>query len=340
MIDLRSLNVSSLFIKDSSNKTIVPVTNINQSLPPASLQSFLKNGLNLAGVLISDHEKSFKNNYYHSIFDTPEAMNVVYPDNMTEQDALKYTTPFAKRLQVLMTGVAKSLYSLYTDKKVLNDQVSLDTINKLTYCLYKNTTCSYLRGILSDNQWKTYSSLLDAYLPKQRLTFYTSVNDNQVSGKWLSHILLQYFTRNSLVESFNASECHKDSPSVKKLITDTGLTIKKFVYLSNYNNLNQSLCIGSAVYGVSSVSPAFDKSDDGVLVNTDKFSAWTESSWSTREHQIQLYMFTSDMIGYVTITVGSVVFLASLFIIYFLNKHSNKLFSFNHPEQSAEFINQ
>lgn len=178
-----------------SNGSIKSVSNINQPLPPSSVQSFLRQGLDIAGISIADHELKYTNNFYHSIFDTPENLNIIFPSNMSEVDAYNYTTPLGRRLQQLLTNIAQTIYSvssrkvnLTTDNKI--DQVSL---NKLIYCFYKNSTCDFFKSILTEKQWQSYLQLLDVVLPKKSLSFYTGVNDNSISGKWITSMLLRYF---------------------------------------------------------------------------------------------------------------------------------------------------
>lgn len=317
------------------------MTNLNQQLPPSSIQSFLKGDIKLAGLLIGDFDQAFKTNYYHSIFDTPDAINITYPANITEKEAETYTTLYAQRAQTLLTSLAQTLYNSYSSKGKLNDEISLLTLNRLTYCFYKNTTCSYFRGIFSDTQWSSYKTLLGATQPVDRLSFYTGVNDNNISGKWLTHALMRYFTRNRLFDSFNSTDCSKDSPAVRKLLNETGLNVRSFTFVSNYmNNANETLCVGSALYAVSSVSPAFYQSDDGVVENIDRFSAWSESSWTGEDNQMRLFMFSSEMSRDLTFGIGLGIFFLSFVTTWLLNRHSSRFFTFNHPEQTAEFIEQ
>ena len=319
----------------------MPVSNINQQLPPSSIQSFLKGNIQVAGLLVADFERAFKTNYYHSVFDTPDALNITYPANITEKEAETYTTLYAQRAQALLTNLAQTLYNSYSSKSKLTDEISLLTLNRLSYCFYRNTTCSYFQGIMSDTQWSSYNTLLGSTQPLNRLSFYTGVNDNNISGKWLTHALMRYFTRNRLFDSFNATDCAKDSLATRKLLNETGLNVRSFTFVSNYNNNpNETLCVASALYAVSSVSPAFYKSDSGLVENTDRFSAWSESSWTGEDNQMRLFMFSSEMSRNLTFGIGLGTFFLSFVATWLLNRHSSRFFTFNHPEQTAEFIEQ
>lgn len=318
-----------------SNSTIKVVGQSVQELPPSSLHSFLRLNLTLGGIFITDHETVYKNKYYHSVFDTPESLNINFPVNITEADAAVYTTNLSRRLQTLITSIAKSVYASSTDQqKNLTDQASLLTLNRLVYCFYKNATCQFFKEILTEKQWKNYLSYLDSVQPKNKLSFYTSVNTAKISGKYITEMLLKFFTRNSLFESLNSTECSKLSVSAQKLIRDNNLTIGAFHYVNN------SVCVATSLYSISSVSPAFDKVEDGVLVNTDRFSAWTESSWNGKTVQMRLFIFTSDAIGITTILMGVFTFILSFVVTFFMNKYSNKWFGLKNSDQTAEIIEQ
>lgn len=261
-------------------------------------------------------------------------MNIFFPENITELEAANYTTNFSRRLQSAVTSIAKSIYFSNTDKNDLKDKADLSTLNRLVYCFYKNTTCDYFKSILTYNQWQSYLTLLNSVEPKKKLSFYTSVNDAKISGKWIAQTLLKYYTRNSLFEQLNSTDCNKNSAAARKLIKENNLTIGAFHFVNN------TTCVATTLYQVSSVSPAFDKYDEGLLVDTDRFSAWTESSWNSKTVQMRLFMFTADSIGISTVLIGIATLILSFGVTYIVNKYSNKWFALKNPEQTAEIIEQ
>ena len=287
--------------------------------------------MTIGGILITDFETSYKNNYYHSVFDTPDNLKIDLPPNITEIDASQYTTKFGQRLQKVITSLAQSIYSVSTGS-VLSDQADQKTINQLVYCFYRNATCDFFSTVMTRNQWRSYLKQLNSTLPYNQLSFYTSVNDGFITGKFISQILLRYFTRNVLFENLNSTECNKNSDSVKNLIRTSNVSIADLVFVNN------STCVASAVYGVSSVSPAFDRSDDGLLVDTDKFSAWTESSWPGDSVQMRLFIFTNDALQISTFVVGACTCILSIIIGIIVNKYSNRFSFFGDSDQNIEII--
>uniref|UniRef100_A0A8C1DIU4 Nicastrin n=1 Tax=Cyprinus carpio carpio TaxID=630221 RepID=A0A8C1DIU4_CYPCA len=67
----------------------------SQPLPPSSLQRFLRAGP-IPGLVLADHQKSFSNRYYESMYDDAENLNVTYPPGLTPDEQLVYETDAAK----------------------------------------------------------------------------------------------------------------------------------------------------------------------------------------------------------------------------------------------------
>jgi nicastrin len=314
----------------------VPVGISDQQLPPSSLHSLLRLGLQLGGVLIGDHETSYKNNYYHSVFDTPASINVIYPENITEKEAYNYSTNLARNLKQSVLALGQTVYSISVPGKTIsiNEEQLLLTINKLIYCFYKNANCSFFNSILTSSQRTSYQSMLTSTLPKGMLSFYTSVNDAAISGKWISQLLLRYFTRDRFIESFSSNDCSKDSEKLKQYMREKNISLKHVHFTIG------GICLASGVYSVSSVSPAFVNYLDGYLSDTEKFSAWSESSWSSKETQMRMFMFPSSSLKTITITLGIVVFILSIIITYVMNKYSNRWFGMNSQDQVTSFLPQ
>ena len=98
--------------------------------------------------------------------------------------------------------------------------------------------------------------------------------------------------------------------------------------------------MASLVRLTSAVSPAFDRFDDGVLVHTDLYSAWTESSWTGVDVQMRMFMFNQPAVSGVTFALGIVVSLAAVALTWLFNRNAHRWFlvNVNNPEQTTEFI--
>lgn len=334
-------NLISIYINsflDFSGQFIRKINDINQQLPPSSLHSFLRTdvpSLPIPGISISDHQKEFKNKFYHSIFDTPASINITFPADMSEADAVaRSPTLFATQLQKVVSALAKTIYSVSSNVSIDDAlfQPDLDTINKLVYCFYQNASCSFFQNALGAKEWTSYNKQLASTLPNGKLSFYTSVSDILVTGKYVTLELLKYFSRDRTLQQLNATQCDKTSPEILEYQNKTGRTLRD-VKLVN----NMTICMAATVYKVPSISPAFAKFDsDGVLVQADKYSAWSESSWDGVAVQMKLFMFPDRGIEGLTIGLGIVTFVLAILPIYLMNKYSNRVFG--EPESCAAAV--
>uniref|UniRef100_A0AAY4BVM8 Nicastrin n=1 Tax=Denticeps clupeoides TaxID=299321 RepID=A0AAY4BVM8_9TELE len=68
---------------------------VSQPLPPSSFQRFLR-ARPFPGVVLADHQSSFVNKYYESIYDNAAYLNVTYPSDLSPEEQLEYITDTAK----------------------------------------------------------------------------------------------------------------------------------------------------------------------------------------------------------------------------------------------------
>lgn len=313
-------NMTNLFAQYSNN--IKLVSNSSQPLLPSSFQTFLKNNINLPGIVLADHEIEYTNKFYHSIFDTPNKLN--YSFNGTERDATSLNSQLAQSIQTLSTSIANVVFYLATGKNP-TDKTSLELINRLLYCYYVNPECGLFQSVLKPDAFKAFSNLLDQSNPKNKLCFYTGVNNSTISGKYITNAVLKYLTRNKNMDNLTYDNCTLDN--VRKFSNPFEINSVDFIDLgsTNTNTLyNGSRCIATSVYQRTSVSPALILSDSGLLQHTDKYSAWTESQWESKNIQMKLFLYPTMMMETLTIIMGVFVFLSSILLTYFMNKYSSK----------------
>uniref|UniRef100_A0A8C6PMW2 Nicastrin n=1 Tax=Nothobranchius furzeri TaxID=105023 RepID=A0A8C6PMW2_NOTFU len=72
-------------------------SNILQALPPSSFQRFLR-ARPIPGVVIENHQSTFTNRYYQSMYDNSDYLNVSYPPGLTPEEQLDFVTDAAKVL--------------------------------------------------------------------------------------------------------------------------------------------------------------------------------------------------------------------------------------------------
>ena len=318
-----------LFETKSSSK-IKLVSDRTQPLPPSSYQTFLKKNLQIAGVVLADHEVEYANKYYHSIFDTSDRLNVTFGENTTEEEAIKTTTALGKTIQSLTTSIASSLYSLASTKPAFSGTTNQTLINQLVYCFYVNSKCDLFRSVMTSKEFNGLVTLLSKSTPKDKLCFYTGVNNSTITGKIIANFLLRYFTRNKLADNFTQGDCNANN--IREKFKDLKLVDVSFVDVGSSSSSSSTLykgsrCIASAVSQHSSVSPALLDSDDGVLRDTNLYPAWTESQWESKDVQMRIFVYSASSLEMITLFAGLFVLLLSILITYLVNKYASKWFS-------------
>ena len=139
--------------KAFSNESIVPIANVSAAqLPPSSSHAFLRQNVSIAALAITGFDStgySSTNPYFHSVFDTPSNMNINIPDEAREPGVYQSSTLFAQRLEPLVVAIAKSIYAVGSSKTTPFQpppgNYTLELINKLVYCFYKNNSCAYIK---------------------------------------------------------------------------------------------------------------------------------------------------------------------------------------------------
>lgn len=81
VIEFGQLGKGKIFLHSNGNddtinhlKNVLNASIVKDSVPPTSVQSFLKEKPDLTTVVISNHEKQFKNHYYNGILDDAESL--------------------------------------------------------------------------------------------------------------------------------------------------------------------------------------------------------------------------------------------------------------------------
>uniref|UniRef100_A0A8C2BTG4 Nicastrin n=1 Tax=Cyprinus carpio TaxID=7962 RepID=A0A8C2BTG4_CYPCA len=105
----RSLWMHSDPVSRQNKSLTVNHPSVSQPLPPSSFQRFLR-ARRIPGLVLADHNTSFTNRYYESMYDDAENLNVTYPSGLTPDEQLVYETDAAKSLAEVATLVARSLY--------------------------------------------------------------------------------------------------------------------------------------------------------------------------------------------------------------------------------------
>uniref|UniRef100_A0AAR2JXB1 Nicastrin n=1 Tax=Pygocentrus nattereri TaxID=42514 RepID=A0AAR2JXB1_PYGNA len=242
-----------------------------QALPPSSFQRFLR-VRPVPGLVLADHQASFTNRYYESLYDTATYLNVTYPSDLSPEQQLEYETEAAKSLTQVATLVARSIYKQAggEDRFLNNITADTKTVAKLLY--------GFL--IMSNNSW--FSSLL----PPEAL------GRGSILGLVITHII------NTLTGKTLSLLCFL-------------FQLYSYSWVSgpvSVNGTTDPYCVRSSVHLSKALSPAFELTDYG----SREYSTWTESRWKTIRARIflvaspQLEMMTLG-VGVAVLLVSLVV---------------------------------
>ncbi|NXX42555.1 NICA protein, partial [Tricholaema leucomelas] len=280
----------------------------SQPLPPSSFQRFLR-ARHIPGVVLTDHRTSFHNRYYQSRFDTPENIQLQYPEGLSPEETLEYVTDTAKALADIATVVARALYQLAGGANSSSAiQADPRTVTRLLYGFLIRMNNSWfqsiikadLKGILGD-------------VPQHYVAVSSPVNTTY---------LVQYVLANltGTVVNLTKEEClsPEKSPS-----TDRELFDYSWVQGSLEPNSSSRLpfCVRSTVRLSKALSPAFELRQWG----STEYSTWTESRW--KDIRARIFLVASRELEIITLVVGVAILLLSLLATYFINAKAEILFS-------------
>ncbi|XP_066508337.1 nicastrin-like [Hoplias malabaricus] len=307
--------VSSITSVASSLNLTLKEPDTSQALPPSSFQRFLRSRP-IPGLVLADHQSSFNNRYYESLYDTAAYMNVNYPPDLTPEQQLEYETEAAKSLSEVATVVARSLYKQAggDDRYLNNITADTKTVAKLLY--------GFL--IMSNNSW--FSSLLPpealgrgSILESSPPQYYVGLRlDNSV--KTITSFV-QFILANmtGTVTNLNQSQCQNP-----KSVPGESKDLYFYTWVSgpvSANGTTEPYCVRAPVRRVKALSPAFDLLDYG----STEYSTWTESRWKTIRARI--FLVASPELEMMTLVVGVAVLLVSLLVTYFVSSKAELLFS-------------
>jgi nicastrin len=317
-------------LKSYSNNTIKQVSSNEQPLPPSSIHSFLRQNVTIPSILIADHEIEYKNQFFRSIYDKRENLNLEWPSNITEEDAVNSVLKFSNNIQIQTTIISKFLYEILTDNKTqLTNEVDIRLVNNLIYCYMFNSTCQFFQSIQSSDINSQYLSQLKSVSPKNVLSFYTAVTNQVTSGILITNSVLKYVTRERLADNLNSSECELNSDSVKELIKSQQRRYTEAFFMKNGNFYdNRTICILSISFSNTSISPAFtdylaNQTTTDKLQNFDFYPSWTESVWR-ESNTMKIFLFSTKTIESVTLAIGICVAIISFIFTFLANKYLSR----------------
>ncbi|KAI5616512.1 nicastrin precursor, partial [Silurus asotus] len=300
--------------------------NATQALPPSSFQRFLR-ARPIPGLVLADHQSSFTNRYYESLYDTAEYLNVSYPPNLSPEEQLEYETETAKSLSKVATLVARSLYKQAggDDSVLKNITAEPKTMAKLLYGFLVKSNNSWFRSLLPpDMVSRERNPILG---PPQ---YYVSLTQTQQPKSVTTFVRYILANMTGTATILNQSQCQnpKDVPGENR-----DLYAYEWVSgpASENHTAGEPFCVRAPVRITRAVSPAFELRQYG----SREYSTWTESRW--KNIGARIFLVASPQLQMLTLGVGIAVLLVSILVTYFISSKADILFSSAHDPPNTTY---
>uniref|UniRef100_A0A669FC45 Nicastrin n=1 Tax=Oreochromis niloticus TaxID=8128 RepID=A0A669FC45_ORENI len=311
---IRNLNSSALNLSLSLQEP-----SFSQPLPPSSFQRFLR-ARPIPGVVIQNHNSSFTNKYYESMYDNAEYLNMSYPPNLTPEEQLEYVTDAAKALTEVATIVARALYTQAGG----SDPIQLKNIN-VTQMLY-----GFL--VKSNNSWfqQIVPSDFAIHLRDRPTNFYVGVTQQHSEPTLLVQYLLANLTGTTVNITQDNCQNQREDEDDKE-----SKHIYSYMWVQGAAPPNSTervaFCVRSTVRLSKALSPAFDLEE----YTSKDYSTWTESRWKSIKGRI--FLVASHELEMLTLGVGVAVLIASLMLTYIISSKADILFSSGREPTAATY---
>ncbi|XP_004078628.1 nicastrin [Oryzias latipes] len=315
--------VSNLHLAAAGLNISLEEPNVTQPLPPSSFQRFLR-VRSIPGVVIENHQASFTNKYYQSIFDNAESLQLNYSPNLTAEEQLEFVTDAAKNLTEVATAVARGLYLQAGGHPAGMNTVQADSklVSKMLYTFL-------VRG---KNSWseQLVSSGLASSLKDKPTKFYIGVDQEMSEPNFMVQTILANLT--GTIVNVTKENCQKQKE-------DEEDNRNKHLYYYQWvqgplrpnSTERDSFCVRSTVRKSPAKSPAFVLRE----YTSKDYSTWTESRWKTITGRI--FLVASHDLEMLTLGVGVAVLLVSLLLTYFVSSKADILFSSGREPTNATY---
>lgn len=287
---LQTLKSSGLTVTDIPTKS---------RFPPSSIQTFLKQRPDIPNVLLTEYASEFSNNYYNSIYDDSVNINYVYHNGTPQIDTIQH------RLATLADTLARGLHMFVTNSAKppgLPDGRSGFYVDELMSCYLDTASCRIHRVVgLRDPPEKT-----------PPLSLYVGTADHNNLQTTLTAGALAWLTGDRVPR--NQTACRSNS---------TAEPFYQYIWMGDAIDAPENCtCFRTTMNMTAAVSPAFEIED--YPWSSGNYSTWAESGWYSLS--VRMFLRPSARHEIATISIGTVTFVLSMALVYFVNSRSHILF--------------
>ncbi|XP_048778168.2 nicastrin-like isoform X2 [Ostrea edulis] len=311
--------IASILEIGKNMSDLVEAVSQTQPLPPSSTQKFLQKQ-KVPALVLTDHKGPFTNRYYNSRFDLAKTISAE-SENRSD-GGYDYVTDQARNLTQAATLLARSLYVLATNSTAPPDLKANElSVTHMLYCFLISPNCELFKEVIPPAK-EALNSLTSRTSP---FLFYVSVYSSGGSNNVTRLIqrLLTHYIGNKVNQTSACTATEK-------------VSTQAYTYLWMAGSLNPDkrtrtkTCVKSRVTQTKAYSPAFEATDYNGW-KSFQYSTWTESSWQNSAILMRIFLIPSKGMETSILSVGVVLTLLSMVLIYFLNKKADILFAHPRP---------
>jgi len=298
--------------------TIKEATDKTRGLPPASLQSILKEKRNVPGIVISNFDQQYSNSFYHSPYD-----NFTLLENYDYNKGVNQ--PIVVHLAKVAEVVAEFVFTKTYKDQHEHFQINRTLINELLHCYVQSAKCK----LFSLSCTKEVSQI--PKVSSNPFSQYVGTDKSQTLHTAMTGRLLAYLT--------GETKDRKEMPTQDSCTSNFDQDIWEYYYLRNdYNGLCQlcsdtnsecnaaevtcGVCKRSLTFSMRAVSPGFMIKD---FQNSDiSYGLWTESIW--RGLSCRIFLIANPIREIAYLSCGVIVQISSFGLIWWIRKYSEIIF--------------
>jgi len=302
--------------KNAAKYNVVTKTSTATSLPPSSVGQFLGEKSDLKAVFLSNFDTEFSNKYYHSLYDNPSYHNYDH-DNGADQEVVQHLSNVAKMTARTIISVATG-----SDTDLVSGDNVPGLVNDMLQCFTVTATCDMFKQASSSDEGFPWDTQVPYPFPQ-----YVGVTKS--THATLTKQLLQLLTGDVLKDGDDGDNFSDNKEKCEGRNSDQ--TVFSYVYLVGPGCYNDTVvtcghCYQTLVRDTDATSPAFIKE---VKKNYDwssgRYPTWTESVW--KGFSGKSFLKGSPDHDYMVFGVGVSVFLISLALVFWSEKHAVVIFS-------------
>jgi nicastrin len=278
---------------------------ITKNIPPVSIQSFLREDPSFPGFAVATQKP--RNKFDHSIYDDIRNLNFTYHNSSSDFDELYDTTKSSKfekssvqvKIRNIATLIALGVHDIINEDKKYSDNLiaSAGFVDELLYCYLVASNCELFKVSYESSEGYKGSDF-----PPLRYVSVQAAGTNEAT--FLAHSIFGFILSGKF-------------PDISK----ENCTVLPQRWIPGVSGLGE--CRLTTQNFSLAKSPAF--SEPGYDFKSNKYSSWTESTWSVLSARI--FLSPSATHESLTFSIGFSVMILSFAFVYLINSKADVLFA-------------